>query len=482
MWLFSSSPTRNNSNNADIQINNDVCDENDTPGPTIDEEAAATTAPTRTKIHASYDTNAIGNDVGNGTMHIHGANDGRTSNNGEDAASYRSPRKEKKTEKGIIYFRPIQPTDRAVIQRLHEEWFPVDYTDDFFEALCNERTMPGSGEPLYCCVACFRALDDAEYEEMRDMGGQGITRSLLSKRKIRGVKTFSYYKGCSDFILWESDSFDEAGNNNGSYEKESKDEGKEDVVKNLATNTLPLLSTTNPPSYCAPIETFDGADLIENGESAESLHLHIEREKMKRFYSNGFRFDNDDETGNNKASNNIHPNGYLTHSREHIVGCLVGSFLKSPMQSKHHKNSSGETDPRDKTSQLLITDPERHPRMFYIMTLGTAREFRRTGLGSVLVDRVVDMIKKMPECGALYLHVITYNEGAIRLYKRLGFSEVSEIKNYYSINGVNYNCYLYSRYFNGNRGHKTIYDVIFDFASLVIKSVFPWRLREDDGT
>ena len=62
------------------------------------------------------------------------------------------------------------------------------------------------------------------------------------------------------------------------------------------------------------------------------------------------------------------------------------------------------------------------------MTLGTVREFRRTGLGSLLVERVVDMINTTPECGALYLHVITYNEGAMKLYEKLGFAFVKEIK------------------------------------------------------
>jgi ribosomal protein S18 acetylase RimI-like enzyme len=31
-------------------------------------------------------------------------------------------------------------------------------------------------------------------------------------------------------------------------------------------------------------------------------------------------------------------------------------------------------------------------------------------------------------CGALYLHVITYNKGAIRMYERLGFMRVKKIE------------------------------------------------------
>lgn len=86
-------------------------------------------------------------------------------------------------------------------------------------------------------------------------------------------------------------------------------------------------------------------------------------------------------------------------------------------------------------------------------------------------------------CGALYLHVITYNKGAIRMYERLGFKRVKKIegkwrmkrssrcfvidrnpplthdthththqyshKDYYTINSVNYACFLYARYFHG---------------------------------
>ena len=38
------------------------------------------------------------------------------------------------------------------------------------------------------------------------------------------------------------------------------------------------------------------------------------------------------------------------------------------------------------------------------------------------------IVREREDCGALYLHVITYNEGAIRLYERLGFSKVKVIK------------------------------------------------------
>lgn len=39
-------------------------------------------------------------------------------------------------------------------------------------------------------------------------------------------------------------------------------------------------------------------------------------------------------------------------------------------------------------------------------------------------------------------------------------------QDYYTINNVNYNCFLYARYFHGNRGHRnSIYAILIDFAA-----------------
>jgi ribosomal protein S18 acetylase RimI-like enzyme len=98
------------------------------------------------------------------------------------------------------------------------------------------------------------------------------------------------------------------------------------------------------------------------------------------------------------------------------------------------------------------------------MTLGTARNFRRYGLGSMLIESIITMIENEGTStttssssmgleendtyetamqkgralamysrptqltGVLYLHVIIYNTGAIRMYERLGFVRVKEIQ------------------------------------------------------
>jgi histone acetyltransferase MCC1 len=82
--------------------------------------------------------------------------------------------------------RMIQPQDREVIQRLHEEWFPVLYQDEFFDELVQGR-MIGSGDPLFTRLAIENDEGDGgdhEEAEERIVGcvvGSFVNAHLLSK-------------------------------------------------------------------------------------------------------------------------------------------------------------------------------------------------------------------------------------------------------------------------------------------------------------
>lgn len=52
-----------------------------------------------------------------------------------------------------VRFRTIQPKDRTQIQALHEEWFPVEYQQEFYDELCWHQRMCHSGHKLYTMVA-----------------------------------------------------------------------------------------------------------------------------------------------------------------------------------------------------------------------------------------------------------------------------------------------------------------------------------------
>jgi histone acetyltransferase MCC1 len=80
--------------------------------------------------------------------------------------------------------RMIQPQDREVIQRLHEEWFPVLYQDEFFDELVQGR-MIGSGDPLLTRVAVEEDANDNDLPpQERIVGcvvGSFVNANLLSK-------------------------------------------------------------------------------------------------------------------------------------------------------------------------------------------------------------------------------------------------------------------------------------------------------------
>lgn len=219
-----------------------------------------------------------------------------------------------------ISFRPLEPKDRGQIQKLHEEWFPVSYKDEFYDDLVMHR-MVNSGEELVTCAAVYQG-DPNEHDAPESP---------------------------SDHSIWGQ----------------------------------------------------------INGQS----------------------------TTTSSSSNS---------SRDSIVACIVGSKVEASHLSAD-------------TVETLLSDPTRHKRMFYIMTLGTVKEFRKLGLATKLLKKVMDMVQEDRECGTLYLHVITFNVAAIRFYEKLGFYRVKEMKNYYCIDNQSYNCYVYAKYYHGNQGQLDYY-------------------------
>jgi N-alpha-acetyltransferase 60 len=100
--------------------------------------------------------------------------------------------------------------------------------------------------------------------------------------------------------------------------------------------------------------------------------------------------------------------------------------------------------------KLLISNEPQHPRLFYIMTVGTTLEYRHVGLATQLIQNCIkNVIEPDQQCGTLYLHVLPSNIPAIRFYEKLQFHRVHEIVDYYTIDGKLHNAYLYAKYFHG---------------------------------
>ena len=88
----------------------------------------------------------------------------------------------------------------------------------------------------------------------------------------------------------------------------------------------------------------------------------------------------------------------------------------------------------------------------YILTLGVVDEYRRKGLGKHLVNELIKcMSVEEDEVRAVYLHVVTYNESAIKLYESLNFQRVSRVNRFYELFGKPYDSFLYCYYLRGGR-------------------------------
>uniref|UniRef100_I1NPJ9 N-acetyltransferase domain-containing protein n=1 Tax=Oryza glaberrima TaxID=4538 RepID=I1NPJ9_ORYGL len=80
----------------------------------------------------------------------------------------------------------------------------------------------------------------------------------------------------------------------------------------------------------------------------------------------------------------------------------------------------------------------------YIMTLGVLAPYRSLGIGSKLLNHVIDLCEKqnIPE---IYLHVQTNNDDAIAFYKKFGFEITKTIEKYYK-NITPPDCYVLTKF------------------------------------
>lgn len=71
-------------------------------------------------------------------------------------------------------------------------------------------------------------------------------------------------------------------------------------------------------------------------------------------------------------------------------------------------------------------------RRLYIMTLGCLSPYRRLGIGTVMLQHILDLVEKDPlGFHNIFLHVQVNNDSAIEFYKKFGFEVVDMKKNYY---------------------------------------------------
>ena len=67
------------------------------------------------------------------------------------------------------------------------------------------------------------------------------------------------------------------------------------------------------------------------------------------------------------------------------------------------------------------------------MTLGCLAPYRRLGIGTKMLEHVLNVVKEDGNFTSIFLHVQINNESAIEFYKKFGFNIVETKEQYYKV-------------------------------------------------
>ena len=85
----------------------------------------------------------------------------------------------------------------------------------------------------------------------------------------------------------------------------------------------------------------------------------------------------------------------------------------------------------------------------YINNIAVLSEYRKQGIAQKLTNKLIEIAKIDENCDFISLEVRQSNSPAISLYKKLGFEEVANRKNYYS--KPTENAIIMNKYFGDNK-------------------------------
>ncbi|KAF7242893.1 N-alpha-acetyltransferase 60 [Varanus komodoensis] len=154
-----------------------------------------------------------------------------------------------------------------------------------------------------------------------------------------------------------------------------------------------------------------------------------------------------------------------------IVGMIVAE-IKS--RAKVHKEDG----------DILASGFPVDTQVAYILSLGVVKEFRKHGIGSLLLESLKDHISTTAQdhCKAIYLHVLTTNNTAIHFYENRDFKQHHYLPYYYSIRGIlkdgfTYRCTDYLQHLGSTLASLspcTIPQRIYRQAQSLLCSLLPW--------
>ncbi|XP_022718601.1 histone acetyltransferase MCC1-like [Durio zibethinus] len=123
--------------------------------------------------------------------------------------------------------------------------------------------------------------------------------------------------------------------------------------------------------------------------------------------------------------------------------------------------------------------------LVYILTLGVVAAYRNVGIATALINEVIKYASRIPACRAVYLHVISYNNPAIDLYKKMSFKCVRRLNGFYLIDAQHYDSYLFVYYVNGSRSPCSPLELVTVVVSCMktgLKSVAAKLMKNEEKT
>ncbi|KAK2832874.1 hypothetical protein Q5P01_016763 [Channa striata] len=131
----------------------------------------------------------------------------------------------------------------------------------------------------------------------------------------------------------------------------------------------------------------------------------------------------------------------------------------------------GRTKVHKEDGDILASSFPVDTQVAYILSLGVVKQFRKHGIGSLLLDSLKEHISTTAQdhCKAIYLHVLTTNNTAIRFYENRDFRQHHYLPYYYSIRGVLKDGFTYVLYING--GHPP-WTILYPFVEAGKKDIY----------
>jgi ribosomal protein S18 acetylase RimI-like enzyme len=145
---------------------------------------------------------------------------------------------------------------------------------------------------------------------------------------------------------------------------------------------------------------------------------------------------------------------YLYENKEYILGAIISEInLKAEFLNQTPQKYLGHINVSI-FDQISLFTPEYE--FAYIMVIGVVDECRRMKLGTEMLNRLMETFAKRKNCLCVYLHVVKYNETAIKFYQRNNFINTTCLKNFYRIKNEFYDCEVFVRFFTSQEKFEAI--------------------------